>query len=422
MKPYNLLPPLMAEIIERHQPSDLIVYLDYHSKVSDGGCDLILDFRQNKDFQNFVSHFIEIKKEGVPGSYIHIIGYTTNKRLMRGCYYQLNVQLLKRAKFRPITDSYLFIAEFVFPEGALKEEDDELLQSHQLLDPAEMLWNGVQQRIAPNNQVRLTDLQLHVADVGQANWNELRWNGYTIVQYDMGADLHATKQQVDAIYKTHVPQVKPNTKAFLVISHWDMDHIHCLCSMTAKDLQDTFCMVWCPDVLKSETARRILEKLNNALTAANVHCVAPHHHATRTQYHMHHLQQLNSHIRLDIGENRRNINHSGIVMFVEGNTASANYTGDCLLSQADEVLQDALAKGSTQTEHILVAPHHGGANPTITMHYTPNHPISRTHVVVSVGNGNSYGHPDAKMFAYLQSLANAGVKQTNKYGDVTFDK
>ena len=108
-------------------------------------------------------------------------------------------------------------------------------------------------------------------------------------------------------------------------------------------------------------------------------------------------------------------------MFVEGNTTSASYTGDCLLSQADEVLQDALAKDSTQTEHILVAPHHGGANPVLNMHYTPNHPISKTLVLISVGNGNSYGHPEAKMLAYLHSFANGGVKLTNKHGDITID-
>lgn len=136
---------------------------------------------------------------------------------------------------------------------------------------------------------------------------------------------------------------------------------------------------------------------------------------------MHPLQQLNSHIRLYIGENRRNINHSGIAMLVKGNTTSANYTGDCLLSQADEVLQDALAKGSTQTEHILIAPHHGGANPVSDMHYIPNHPITKTQVVISVGNGNSYRHPDAKMLSYLQSFANGGVKQTNKHGNITID-
>ena len=419
MKQNNLLPPKLNNVIQSNQPCDSIVYLDYHSNISGGKCDLILDFRLDKDLQNFASQFEGIKKDDVIGSYIHITGYTTSKRLMRGCYYQLNYLLLKRAKFRPITNSHLFIAEFEFTEEVLNEEYDELLLSHQPLDPTEMLWNGVQQVKTPNNQIRLTNLQLHVANVGQANWNELRRNGYTIVQYDMGAELHATKQKVDAIYKAHAPKVDPNNKALLVISHWDMDHIHCLCCMSANEIQNTFYMVLCPDVIKSGTARRILGKLSNALSAANVHCVIPQYHVSRLQYQMHHLLQLNRRIHLYIGDNRRNINYSGIVMFVEGNTASVNYTGDCLLSQADEVLQDVLNHGTNTTQHILVAPHHGGANPLPNMRYTTNRPISMTQVIISVGNGNSYGHPDPNMLSYLQNIANGRVMQTNTHGDIT---
>lgn len=415
MKPY-----IPADSIQPHIkiPSDIIVYLDYHSKVADGGGDLILDFRKSSDFLHFASQFQSINKENTLGTYIVIRGYTGSKRLMRGCYYLLNVQLLKQAKYSLITDSYLFIAEFDFSDYDFKNNPDaELFQSHEPLDPSEMLRGHSHKSAVVNNNLIISNLQLYVADVGQANWNELRHNGNTIVQYDMGAELHATKQQVDAIYKAHAPNVDPSKKAILVISHWDMDHIHCLCSMSAKDIQDTFSKVWCPDTVKSNTAANILAKLQHALTNANVKCVTPHHHTPRTDYHMHPLQQLNNNIRLYIGENRRNRNHSGIVMFVEGISTSANYTGDCLLSQADEVLQDVLQNGTQASQHILIAPHHGGANPKANMHYTILPPITNTQVCISVGNGNPYGHPDAKMLTYFQSVANGGLMRTDQQGD-----
>lgn len=416
MKPY-----IPANSISPHikLPSDVIVYLDYHSKVADGGGDLILDFRRSGDFLRFASQLESINNEETLGTYIIVRGYTGSKRLMRGCYYQLNVQLLKQAKYSPITDSYLFIAEFDFSDYDFKNNPDaELLQSHEPLDPSEMLRGLTYKSVAVNSNLIISNLQLYVADVGQANWNELRHNGNTIVQYDMGADIHTSKQQVEAIYKAHAHKVDPNKKAILVISHWDMDHIHCLCSMSDKDIQDTFCKVWCPDTIKSNTADNILSKLQRALTKANVKCVTPHHHTPRTDYHMHPLQQLNNNIRLYIGENRRNRNHSGIVMFVEGISTSANYTGDCLLSQADEVLQGVLQNGTQASQHILIAPHHGGANPKANMHYTIQPPITNTQVCISVGYGNIYGHPDAKMLKYLQSVANGGVKRTDQQGDI----
>ena len=416
MKPYipvGSIPPHIKI------PSNIIVYLDYHSKVADGGGDLILDFRKSDEFLHFVSHFESIKKEDTIGTYIIIKGYNGHKRLMRGCYYQLNIQLLKQAKYSPITDSYLFIAEFDFSDYDFKNNPEaELLQSHEPLDPSEMFRGRSYKSVAVNNNLINSDLQLYIADVGQANWNELRHNGITIVQYDMGAELHATKQQVDAIYTAHAPKVDPNKKAILVISHWDMDHIHCLCSMSVQDMHDTFSKVWCPDTIKSNTAANILARLQKALTSANVKCVLPHHHTPRTDYHMHPLQQLNNNVHLYIGENRRNRNHSGIVMFVEGSSTSVNYTGDCLLSQADEVLQDVLQNGTNVSQHVLIAPHHGGANQKSNMHYTIQPPITNTQVCISVGNGNTYGHPDAKMLKYLQSVANGGVKRTDKQGDI----
>ena len=419
MKPYI---PADKTVPHINIHSDIIVYLDYHSKVADGGGDLILDFRNSNDYLHFVSQFELIKEEETIGTYMIVRGYTGNKRLMRGCYYQLNVQLLKQAKLSPITDSYLFIAEFDFSDFDFKNNPEaELLQSHEPLDPSEMFRGGSYKSVAVNNNLINSNLQLYVADVGQANWNELRQNGNTIVQFDMGAELHATKQQVDAIYTAHAPKVDPNKKAVLVISHWDMDHIHCVCSMTVKDIQDTFCTVWCPDTIKSNTADKILSKLQSALTHANVKCVLPHHHAPRTDYHMHPLQQLNNNVHLYIGETRRNRNHSGIVMFVEGTSTSVNYTGDCLLSQADEVLQDVLQKGTHASQHILIAPHHGGANPKANMHYNILPPITNAQVCISVGKGNSYGHPDAKMLAYLQSIANGGLVRTDQQGDINLN-
>lgn len=402
--------------------SDIIVYLDYHSKISDGGGDLILDFRRANDFLRFASQFQLIQKDNTIGTYIIIKGYTGSKRLMRGCYYRLNVQLLKLAKYFPITNSYLFIAEFEFSEYDLKNNPEfELLQNHEPLDFSEMLRGRKYKSLEINNNLTISNLQLYVADVGQANWNELRHNGNTIILYDMGAELHAKKQDVDGIYKAHALKVDPIKKALLVISHWDMDHIHCLCCMSNKDIQDTFSKVWCPDTIKSNTAGNILTKLQNALSSVNVNCVSPHFHTPKTQYHMHPLQMLNNNVRLYIGENRRNRNHSGIVMLVEGASTTVNYTGDYLLSQADDVLQNILQNGTGAKQHVLIAPHHGGANPKVNMYYKIQPPITNTKVCISVGKSNTYGHPDTKMLAYLQSIANGGLMRTDKQGDIVIN-
>lgn len=408
----------------RNMQKGIIVYLDYHSKVAEGGGDLILDFRREEDYARFANLFQE-KLNGdrvFSGTYLCITGYSTDKRLMRGCYYKLNTELLKKARMRKITDSYLFLAEFDFSRLDLQElVGQELLQSHEPLDPGQMYWlnqhnlNGItMQNIPPN-------LQLYVADVGQANWNELRSNGNTIIQYDMGADLRASRQQVKAIYQAHCQHIDVNNKAILIISHWDMDHVHCLLAMSDADTRNTFRMVICPNVIKSNTARQLLQKLTNALTSAKVHCITPYRHIPYTDYHMHWLLSLNNSVTLYIGENRRNMNHSGIVMFVNGGIASVNYTGDCLLRQAEEVMLDAVSISSQTNSHVLIAPHHGGENEKKYMQYVTPSSTRQTKVCISVGRGNQYGHPDAKMLNYLSLISCGNIMRTDFQGDITIN-
>lgn len=77
---------------------EIIVYLDYHSKVANGEGELILDFRRASDFDYFAEAFSEINEGSTSvGTYLRITGYRTRKRLMRGCYYSLNVEPMRRS-------------------------------------------------------------------------------------------------------------------------------------------------------------------------------------------------------------------------------------------------------------------------------------------------------------------------------------
>ena len=101
-------------------------------------------------------------------------------------------------------------------------------------------------------------------------------------------------------------------------------------------------------------------------------------------------------------------------MFVRGSIRSANYTGDCRLSQAYSVYDQELAKGLITTEHVLVAPHHGGDYGSQSRLYS--NPCN--YIEISVGS-NSYGHPDPVMEHYLGSLGT--VEKTIIIGDIKKD-
>ena len=96
---------------------------------------------------------------------------------------------------------------------------------------------------------------------------------------------------------------------------------------------------------------------------------------------------------------------------------SANFTGDCRLTQAKSVYDQELMQGTRTDGHVLVAPHHGGDYGASFRHYS----IPCNDVVISVGNHNSYGHPQKEMLRYLRNLCIGRVRRTDKDGDISIE-
>ena len=187
-----------------------------------------------------------------------------------------------------------------------------------------------------------------------------------------------------------------------------MDHIHCLKAMSVSDIKNYFSKIVCPDKLRTQTSTAILGKLQAALGNANVFCLPL---PGRTNGITMHLWKKKGCISIYQGESSTQPNYCGLVMFVRGRNKSANYTGDCRLSQADDVYTQEINGGLSTNEHVLIAPHHGGDWGPQHRHYsTPCDTIE-----ISVGS-NNYKHPNGDMLKYLRSLGN--VKRTDAGGGV----
>ena len=200
---------------------ECIVYLEAYSKVGDGIVDAYVDFRQVKDMVLFgrVSGY-----ENNKATFIELRSLKVTKRLRRGCYYKLNLDLLKNYQIERREDSLLIGASYNLSNMQIPEGNDgEILQTHEALEPEEMSEASV-----PLGRVfeleHGVDLKLFVKDVGQANWNELRKGNKVKVLYDAGARLHAKELEVRAILDSRKADLMLS-KPVLVLSHWDMDHI-----------------------------------------------------------------------------------------------------------------------------------------------------------------------------------------------------
>ena len=313
---------------------ECIVYLECLKKVGNNVFDVYIDFRQIKD----LNHFVQSNPNNqifnkIGPTYIELLSLKTNKRLLTGCYYKLNIDLLNRFDFVENTESLFIKRSYNLNNMQYPGVDtEEILQKHTVLDPQELFRNKINGQFTIE-ELHNYNLKLCVRDVGQANWNELIDNNIVKYVYDIGAELHSKIDDVKKLFYERVDDYKRD-KPILVLSHWDIDHIQCMLYVDIQTIRDCFSKCICIDMMKTITSLKIYNNILKALGKDNVYCIRP---ADRTNGITMHLWNRIGNIAFYKGEKSRNINYAGLCMFVSGKIKSANFTGDIKLIQAKYV-------------------------------------------------------------------------------------
>lgn len=398
--------------------SECVVYLDFYKKRGDGVYDVYVDFRFESDFHLFLVAGRNLRFNE-NNTYLELCNLKTKKRLRSGCYYKLNLELLHRFEPSPDYESLFIGLSYNLEEMLVPQEDsEELLQTHGPLYPSlkdcrELRWLRLcyycpsEFELPPLGN---SSLSVCVRDVGQANWNELRVGDRICYVYDLGAELWANRAQVATIFNARKNDLERD-KPVLVLSHWDLDHYLCLRYIDHNTIKNCFSKFICTGVMRSVTSRRVFIDMFNSLGYGNVFCVQP---TSRTNGVSMHLWKTQGDISIYVGEKNRNINYSGLCMFVRGQQMSVNFTGDVRLLQANNVYDQEIVKGNLPQGHILIAPHHGG---NVLQRYR-QYSYMTSEVNVSVGCHNLYGHPHPQMLSYLHSISGNNVLETCYYGDI----
>lgn len=398
--------------------SECVVYLDFYKKRGDGVYDVYVDFRFESDFYLFLDIGRNLRFNE-NNTYLELCNLKTKKRLRSGCYYKLNLELLHRFEPSPDYESLFIGLSYNLEEMLVPQEDsEELLQTHGPLYPSplycrEPRW--LRRCYYCPSEFELpplgnSSLSVCVRDVGQANWNELRVGDRICYVYDLGAELYANRTQVASIFDSRKDELERD-KPVLVLSHWDLDHYHCLRYTDQHTMRDCFSKFICVDAMKSVTSRRVFIDMCNSLGYGNVFCVQP---MPRTDGVSMHMWKTQGNISIYVGEKNRNINYSGLSMFVRGQQMSVNFTGDVRLLQAKNVYDQEIVKGHLPPGHILIAPHNGGNVFQVYRQYS----YMTSEVDISVGFPNLYGHPHPQMLSYFRSLCGNNMFETCHYGDI----
>lgn len=397
---------------------EIIVYLDDYKYSGEEKYDVVyLDFRTIGDYNLYIK---ELELKQTTGTYIEIDGYRSPKRLVRGAYYALNLDMLKVVPAEENEDSLIIARTYNFSNySGRNDKSFHLLQTHEPLDPDELnapTHNNIE---TFNELTNISDLEFRVNDVSQANWNEVRQGNMVKIVYDIGAPITESKKVVRQYINQFAVQYA-NDHPCLVLSHWDKDHYHCLLEMTDAEIK-CFSRFICIDKMKSAMSQLLFQRLLNLLGSANVYCRMPWSRTLGSDYPLVHKEFSNGVLSFYTGESSRNTNYTGVLLFVRGGNGNVIFTGDCLPCQANEVLQDRFNVQDINTEHYLVVPHHGGDFKSKAVYKTYQIPqgVNAVEAIISVDElNNNYGHPDSNMLNWLNSVANWSIVRTDKAGTV----
>lgn len=116
-----------------------------------------------------------------------------------------------------------------------------------------------------------------------------------------------------------------------------------------------------------------------------------------------------------LGTSYKELNDWSVVLRVEYGETSVMFTGDAEIVSEDEMLERYLASGKLDCDLLKVG-HHGSTTSTGDAFLAA---VSPDYAVISVGEGNTHGHPKAQI---LTKLENAGVHvwRTDLHGSIVF--
>ncbi len=414
--------------------NEIIVYVLSRINYGDSvNSDYILDFRLKKDYDLYQRAFGRNQEdtEGVVSNFENpdeipfrlsitpslirlnnVPPRESGSRFREYSFYRLNMQALKEAAFISLHGIGLFIGEYDFQGRLFSDNQMPLLPKLHALssDDLKVIPNPANQNYLPSKRPNIFTIQ--VRDVGQGNWNEVLCDAKYDIIYDIGTSIYASEDDFRNLISSRYAFYK-HSKPVLVLSHWDADHINCLSVFSQKELRECFSKVFCMNQIKSMLAHQIYENLSKAFQK-DLFCFEPYKKQTSDGERR---LELNNYASIYIGRESRNINYSGMSLFIKGKDGSANLTGDIKLIQAYDAFQEERKRNLKLPNHILVAPHHGGRYSTGKKVYAD----PTRQVAISVGSRNHYGHPEESMLQLYEKISYGNVHRTDLHKEYKFD-
>ena len=236
------------------------------------------------------------------------------------------------------------------------------------------------------------NLEVHFIDVGQGDATLIRQGEYAML-IDAGDNSKGTAMQA------YLQSQNIDKLDYVIGTHPDSDHIGGLDVVLYKFDWDVVMM---PDVDKDT---RTYEDVVQVIQDKNRHITVP---KAGEQYSLGAAEfTVVCPQKADYGDNS---NDSSIGIRLEFGETSFLFTGDA--EEASE--RDMLESGADVSADVFKAAHHGSDTANTPEFLEAVNPKA---VVISCGEGNSYGHPGAAVVNYLQKMG-VDIYRTDEQGTI----
>lgn len=387
-------------------PNNVLVCIERYNK-SNGT--VLFDFVDSNEYSLFSENSGLSYKLG-NSSMVYLKNYNL-KNVRENTTYSINIEILQSWKDNnriTINNENSFVIGYIVNlEGVLDEifSESVSINGFSPLRLSSLAYGGWRQKDF-NVKLESNSLQVVVRNVGQGNWNEIKSNNQTKLVYDAGTSMYASRNVVlNVIQRTNNDY--SITKPVLILSHWDVDHYHCLIGMTDSELNN-FSKFICRNKLPNLTSRLLYNRLATAIGTNNILALEPELRFKRGGLtHLLPIGIISPCQKLIIlnAQEHSNRNISGIVICIRNEKTSVVLSGDCHYEQISKCVLQYL----THThQHHFVVPHHCG-NAGNYQYDLPDK-VKSGKAIISVGN-NNYGHPMKKYIDELE-FDNFEVVQT----------
>ena len=235
----------------------------------------------------------------------------------------------------------------------------------------------------------ISELTVHFVDVGQADAAILQCEDDTMI-ID-GGNVADSNLIVAYLKKLNVPHID-----YMVCTHAHEDHVGGLSApLSVMPVGAVYAPV-------KEANSKAYQNFKRNVAEQNTEIMHP------TNYERFSLGSANVEI-LACPDNADNLNNTSIILKVTHKNKSFLFTGDAEREEEQTLLNKGLLKAD-----ILKVGHHGSDTSTS---YLFLREVMPEYAVISVGKGNSYGHPSEAVLSRLRD-ADVKVYRTDLQGDI----